>query len=60
LRVKSGSYGLKLRVEAEKEDAEDIENLPEEEQIDNELLYYDFILDSADMVGNPYDFGSYY
>lgn len=60
LRVKSGSYGLKLRVEAEKEDAEDIENLPEEERIDNELLYYDFILDSTDMVGNPYDFGSYY
>lgn len=60
LRVKSGSYGLKLRVEAEKEDAEDIENLPEEERINNELLYYDFILDSTDMVGNPYDFGTYY
>lgn len=48
-----GSYGLRLRVEAIPEDAEDGQAI-------DETNYYDFIFDCADMVGNPYAFESYY
>lgn len=47
----SGKYGIKLRVKAIKEDADD-----ETE----EILYYDYILDTSDMIGNPYNFESYF
>ena len=56
----SGSYGLRLRVEAEKADAADIETDEEYEEPKIETVYYDFVLDSADMVGNPYAFDTYF
>lgn len=56
----SGSYGLRLRVEAEKADLEDIETDEEYEEPETEVVYYDFVLDSADMVGNPYAFDTYF
>lgn len=51
-RTVVGSYGLRLRIEAIPEDAETGTTVEE--------AYYDFIFDSADMVGNPMDFESYY
>lgn len=105
LQAEQGSYGLKLRVEAEEEDIADIVNLDEEEQekyytyikatkydaeekyyIKNEeqyeqvtepitaeqfadgdyyfkerkVSYYDFELDCSEMIGDPYNFSSYY
>ena len=51
-RTVVGSYGLRLRIEAIPEDAETGTKVEE--------AYYDFIFDSADMVGNPMDFESYY
>jgi hypothetical protein len=56
----SGSYGLRLRVEAEKADAADIETDEEYKEPKIETVYYDFVLDSADMVGNPYAFDTYF
>ena len=47
----SGKYGIKLRVKAIKEDADD-----ETE----EILYYDYVLSTSDMIGNPYNFESYF
>ncbi len=59
LKVKSGTYGLRLRVEVEKTDSADIE-LNEDADTSNPLEYIDFILDTNDMVGDPYNFDTYY
>ena len=59
LKVKSGTYGLRLRVEVEKADSADIE-LNEDADTSNPLEYIDFILDTNDMVGDPYNFDTYY
>ena len=51
----SGSYGLILRVEAEKEDWSE----KTEGSEDTEYIYYEFKLDAKDMLGDPYNFETY-
>lgn len=60
LKVKSGTYGLRLRVEVEKTDSADIESDSNVEENPNPLEYVDFILNTNDMIGDPYNFDTYY
>lgn len=59
-----GSYGLKLRIQAEAEDANEvipnIDKPDSEETTTPETTYYEFTFDCADMVGDVYNFTSYY
>lgn len=59
-----GSYGLKLRIQAEAEDANEvipnIDRPDSEETTTPEVAYYEFTFDCADMIGDVYNFTSYY
>lgn len=61
--VIAGNYGLKLRIEGAIEDQSriDKENADDnnEDKIEIKTVYYDYILSSKDMVGNPYNFATY-
>lgn len=55
--VVSGSYGLKLRVQTAREDANEEGNNNAEASDD---IYYEFTLDAKDMIGDAYGFDSYF
>lgn len=55
--VVSGSYGLKLRVQTAREDANEEGNDNAEASDD---IYYEFTLDAKDMIGDAYGFDSYF
>ena len=57
MNTASGSYGLKLRVQVEREDANEQGNDNVEATDD---MYYEFTLDARDMIGDPYGFDSYF
>ena len=64
LNIKSGSYGLRLRILVEAEDkntqSEGTDNQDQAQEGARDVEVYDLFLNSSDMVGDPYSFSTFY